>query len=215
MRTNTRQNQEPSDHDTDAGIVRCGIDRADMKVLFADLQPTLVTGSRSVTPAALASGARVLAHIARLANVPTTFSVVQADGKPGVLIPELLPYANQDAVFHRLEASTFADPELTRMLASHRRKVLVVSGFATEVAVLESALGAIDAGYTVHVPVDAIGGRSFRTEAAALRQMEIAGAVPTSIASLAAMFTPVFSRPPGDAVLAALAALAALDDPRA
>lgn len=215
MRTNTRQNQEPAHHDTDAGrggVARCRIACADIQVLFADLQPTLIAGSSSMTPAALASGARVLAHIARLAGVPTTFSLVQADGKPGVLIPELLPYANQDAVFHRLEACTFADLELTSRLASHQRKVLVVSGFATEVAVLELALGAIDAGYTVHVPVDAIGGRSSRTEAAALRQMEIAGAVPTSIASLAAVFTPVFSRPPGDAVLAALAAL---EEPRA
>ncbi|TFZ34305.1 isochorismatase family protein [Pseudomonas syringae] len=175
----------------------------DVQILFVDLQDSLTHGSRSITPAALRNNAGVLAKIARLLGIPMTFSLVPVKGKPGELISELRPYSNAHNTSQRLLAPSFTDEAMVASLANNRRQTLIICGFATEVAVLESALGAINSGYTVHVPVDVIGSASSRTESAALRQMELAGALPTSIISLAAKWSPNFSEEPGASVLAA------------
>lgn len=164
----------------------------DVQVLFVDLQPELTDGSRSIQPQALAANAAVLARVAHLVDVPVTFSIVPMAGKPGRHIPELAQYAGEKNTFPRVVAGTFMEPPLVSALAAQRRKVLIVSGYATEVAVLQTALGALKAGYTVYVPVDAIGSRSSRTESAALREMELAGAIPTSVLALAAQLAPDF-----------------------
>jgi nicotinamidase-related amidase len=179
----------------------------DVQILFVDLQPELTSGSRSNPPQALAANAAVLAKVARLVNVPVTFSIVPVRGEPGRHIPELSDYARKENTFHRVMAGTFMEQPLVSALAAQQRKVLVVSGYATEVAVLQTALGALKAGYTVYIAVDATGSPSSRTETAALRQMELAGAIPSSVLALAAQLAPDFSRPPGSSVLTTFDAL--------
>jgi hypothetical protein len=58
--------------------------------------------------------------------------------------------------------------QLLLALASSGRKTLIIAGFSTEAVVLHSVMGAINAGYHVYGPVDACGGMSERTEAAAI-----------------------------------------------
>lgn len=178
------------------------LDAKDVQIVFVDLQPELTKGSYSVAPHALATNARVLAKIAGINHVPVTFSTVSVAGQPGRLVPELLPYANAGNTYPRIPAGTFMDAPLVAGLAAHRRKVLVVSGYATEVAVLQTALGALEAGYRVYVAVDAVGSKSTRTERAALDEMAQAGATPISVLALAGMLAPDFSKPPGSSVLA-------------
>lgn len=74
---------------------------------------------------------------------------------------------------------------------------------------LHSALDAIGAGYGVHLPLDAVGGRTARTEAAVIRQMERAGGVTTSMLSLITRLEPDRSKPPGSSALEALRTLRA------
>lgn len=179
----------------------------DVQVVFVDLQPELTRASRTVTPQALATNARVLAKIAAITHVPVTFSTVSVAGQPGRLLPELLPYANAGNVYPRVPAGTFQDPALVAGLQAQHRKVLVVSGYATEVAVLQTALGALGAGYRVYFVVDAVGSKSNRTEQAAFDEMRQAGATPISVLALAGMLAPDFTKPPGAAVLATFDAL--------
>lgn len=173
----------------------------DVQILFVDLQQALTQGSQSIAPEALAVNAGVLAKIGSLLKVPMTFSVVPVAGQPGVLIPELAPYAHSKNTFHRILAGSFTDQDMVAALAANRRKTLIIAGFATEVAVLQSALSAMAAGYTAQIPVDVIGSAYSRTESAALRQMEQAGAIPTSVLSIAAFLAPNFSEEPGASVL--------------
>lgn len=179
----------------------------DVQILFADLQPALVASSQTVKPQALATASGVLAQVARILDIPMTFSIVPEQGRPGTLIPELVGYANESNVFRRVVANPFMEPPIVSALASHQRKVMIVAGFSAEVAVLQSALGAMELGYAVQIPVDTMGSRSERTEAAVMRQLERAGAVPTSVLSLAALLAPDFSQPQGSEVLSALAQL--------
>lgn len=178
------------------------VEAKDVQIVFVDLQPELTKASYSVASQALATNARVLAKIAGITGVPVTFSTVSVAGQPGHLLPELLPYANAGNTYPRVPAGTFMDPRLVAGLAAHHRKVLVVSGYATEVAVLQTALGALNAGYRVYVAVDAVGSKSTRTERAALDEMAQAGATPISVLALAGMLAPDFTKPPGASVLA-------------
>jgi nicotinamidase-related amidase len=78
-------------------------------------------------------------------------------------------------------------------MAESGRQHLIVAGFATEVVVLHAACHAIATGYQVHVPVDACGGMSSRTENAAFRQIEAKGRITTSVVALVTALTPDFS----------------------
>ena len=58
---------------------------------------------------------------------------------------------------------------------------------------LHAALDARKHGYLVLIPVDVCGGMSERTEQAALRQVEAAGAITTSVVSIATKLAPDFT----------------------
>ena len=180
------------------------LNAAAVQVLFADLQPSMVARSKTNPPAALAASIGVLAEVAGLLGLPVHFSVVPDDGEPPVLIQELAHYAGGTALLPRMSASPFLDEATRTALAATGRKTLVISGFAMEVVVLHAARAAIAAGYSVLVPVDACGGMSARTEDAALRQIESAGVVTTSVVGLVTALAPDASKSPGQEAFAAL-----------
>ena len=176
----------------------------DVQILFADLQPSLVAGSRTVHPDLLSTAAGALARAADVLNIPMTFSIIPEGGEPGNLIPQLLPYANKHNTYSRTVASPFLDEPTSTALLKNERKVLVIAGFSSEVVVLHASLDALAAGYAVQVPLDVIGGRSQRTESAILSQIERAGGVTTSVLTLITRLEPDLSCPPGSTALAAL-----------
>lgn len=178
------------------------INSRDVQIIFVDMQPELIKDSLTVNPKAISVNAAALARVAQLTNIPVTFSIVPIKGEAGRNIPELRQYANVGNTVPRVMAGTFMEPKLVSALANHHRRILVISGYATEVAVLQTALDARKAGYEVYVAVDAVGSRSERTEKAALDQMEMAGAIPTSVLAVAAQLAPDFSKKPGSDVLA-------------
>jgi hypothetical protein len=180
-----------------------GMNPDDVQILFAHLQTSLVAGSRTVPPEALAGAATALAEVGAALGLPMTFAVVPERGD---LVPGLTAHATGAATFPRHAASPFLDPATREALAANGRGTLVVAGFATEVATLNACLDAMAAGYAVHLPVDATGGLSDRTEAAALRQVERVGGVVTCVRSLASRLAPDFAVPPGSDVFATLQA---------
>ncbi len=62
---------------------------------------------------------------------------------------------------------------------------------------MHAVLDALKSGYQVLVPVDACGGMSERTEQAAFRQVEAAGAITTSVVSIATRLSPDFTTEQG------------------
>lgn len=87
-------------------------------------------------------------------------------------------------------------------LAANSRKVLLISGFATEVVVLRAALDAMRAGFQAQVLTDASGGMSERTEQAALEQLAAAGSLTTSVVSVATKLAPDFTTDGGKQMFA-------------
>ena len=162
------------------------------QVLLCDLQPQIVARSKTIAPDVLGKSAGVLLEIARLFSLPTTLSVVSEDDKAPQLISELRGSGFAREKLH-VPVSPFLDEATENLLAQSKRKVLIIGGFATEAAVLHAVLDARAEGYEVLVPVDACGGMSERTERAALHQIEAAGAVTTSVVSIATKLAPDFT----------------------
>ena len=107
------------------------------------------------------------------------------------------------------EGTVFGAPEVQIGVAIDgvMLPVLVIAGFATEAVVFHAALSALENGYQVQVPADACGGLSSRTEDAALRQIEAAGGVTTSVVTLVTAMAPDFEKEPGRSAFVALQAL--------
>jgi hypothetical protein len=163
-----------------------------VQLLLCDLQPEIIARGRTIDPDALGKSAGVLLEIAKLFSLPTILSVVPEGDKAPELISELRGggFAQEKL---RASASPLFDEATKNLLAQSKRKVLIIGGFATEAVVLHAVLDARTQGYDVLVPVDVSGGMSERTEQAALRQIEAAGAITTSVVSIATKLAPDFT----------------------
>ena len=180
------------------------LDPATVQILFADLQSPIVARSKTNPPHNLTSAASVLAKCARLLGLPVHHSVVPEGGQAPEVLPDLAKETEGAPQFARMTADPFLDPHTREAIDAVKRPVLVIAGFATEAVVLRAALSALERDYRVQVPVDACGGLSARTEDAALRQIEAAGGVTTSVVSLVTAMAPDFAQEPGRNTLAAL-----------
>jgi hypothetical protein len=166
------------------------LDPKTVQVLFADLQPQMVARSKTNTPQALGRSVAVLAQVARLLHLPMHLSVVPEGEQRPELIPELARETDGIAQHPRLSGSPFLNEATRAAIAATGRQHLIIAGFATEVVVLHAVCDAIAAGYRAYVPVDACGGMSSRTEEAALRQIEAAGGITTSVVTLVTALAP-------------------------
>jgi len=112
------------------------------------------------------------------------------------------------SVFVRTTPNSMNDEPIRAALKASGRKVLLVSGVATEVAVQLPALTAAAEGYDVHVIVDACGGVTERSEDAALRRLTQGGVKTSSLLSLIGELAGDFSQPKGQEAIGVLFELA-------
>jgi len=77
---------------------------------------------------------------------------------PGMLdlLPELQAFVPPATVFDKTTYSPFVDPALGEHLAEREADTLIISGAETDVCVLAAVMGAMDRGYRVVIPIDAI-----------------------------------------------------------
>ena len=173
------------------------LDRDDVVLLFADLQPRIIKNSSTNSPKLIEAGAEALAKVAEILGVPKLFSVVLEDGGPATHLPALAADASGANSFTRQAASPFMDPAFVAALEATGRRTLVIAGYSTEAVILFAGLDAITAGYRVIVALDACGARSARTEDAVLRRIERAGATVTSVIGVVMGCAPDFTSPEG------------------
>ena len=170
---------------------------SDTQILFAHCQEHLVSSSNTTSPDVIRKSSRALAELSQLFDVPITFALVPNNNGKTAPIDELSEFATDANTFTRLAASPFLDDVFARQLASNKRKCLIIGGYAAEVVIMRTALDAASAGYTVYIPVDAVGSMSERTERAAFAQIERVGVVLTCAYSIFAMIAPDFDRADG------------------
>src|SRR5258708_11681582 len=100
------------------------LDPNTVQVLFADLQPQLVGGSKTNTPDSLVRAATVLAQVARLLRLPIHLSVVPEGGQRPELISELARETNGVTQYLRALASPFLDEATRAAIAATSRQRL-------------------------------------------------------------------------------------------
>lgn len=180
---------------------------ATTQILFVDIQPEVLGGIRTNPPDALVRAAVVLARIGRLFGLPMMASVVPAGDAEPRLVPELAAELPGVMPFARTAAAVFDDAPTAAAIGAAGRHDLVICGAVTEVAVLLACFGAVAAGHEVHVPVDACGGLSQRTEEAAFRRIESFDANTAAVATLGAVLAQDLGSPQGVALMRILAPL--------
>jgi hypothetical protein len=172
--------------------------RDNTAVLFLDLQEEIVKNNRTLPADRLRRTSGALAKLAALHKLPVFLSAVPPGGafSDAVLAPLGHPQPRL-----RTQTTAFADTGLVEALRASGRRVLILSGVASEIVVQRTALDALAAGYEVHVAVDACGGVDGRTEDAAWRRITASGGVTSSVTTFAAELTGDFTTELGGATL--------------
>lgn len=121
-----------------------------------------------------------LLHLARILKLKTLATTQYSRGL-GPTAPEvacLLPEAPIDKV----SFGCLGDERIVEKLQSEapQSHTLLVAGIETHICVTQTVLGALDAGYRVHVASDATSSRSAANVAVGLERMRSAGAVISS-----------------------------------
>lgn len=177
-------------------------DAADAMVVLSDLQPQIVArGTRTTSEYGLLRAVSILVEAAGVLAMPVFSSVVPwGAGGASETIGELKGVPS----LARSTVGVFECENSRRAIEGHGRSVVAIGGVSSEVAVLHASLGALRAGHTVHVLTDVCGGFTERTENAAFRQMEAAGATMSSVASFLTSVMPSITDTRAGAVFAGL-----------
>jgi nicotinamidase-related amidase len=174
------------------------VTRDEAAVLFLDLQDEIVKNGRTVPPERITRIAGVLAKLAALHKLPHFLSAVPPGG---AFLKSVLEPLGTPELRMRTQTSAFADAGLVEALRASSRKLLLLSGVASEIVVQRTALDALAAGYTVHVAVDACSGIGERTEDAAWQRIAAAGGIMSSVVTFAAELAGDFTTELGGATL--------------
>jgi nicotinamidase-related amidase len=175
-----------------------------VQFLFVDFQPGIVENSKTNPPNDVVRAAVTLARLAKLFRAPIHLSVVAMSDTPPRIVPELAAETAGVPLLARTIIPAFDDEPTRKAIAATGRHDLVVCGLLTEVAVLLACFGAIRNGYEVHVPMDACGGLSERTEQAACRRIESFDANTAATATLGAVLAQELSSEIGKSMMAIL-----------
>jgi uncharacterized protein (TIGR02246 family) len=153
----------------------------DAQILLLEMQPPIVAAAKTVHGDRLKRAAATLKEVALEAGIPIIASVVPLSEQPPVLIEEL----SDIEPLCRTTVGVLDDPILSDRIAASGRRVLIIGGVSSEIAILHAVLRGRRAGYDVHVLVDLCGGLDPRTENAAFNRMWSEGAKASSVSSFA------------------------------
>lgn len=145
--------------------------------IIIDYQPIQVSSIRSMPRDELVfnivSTARAAVHF-KLPIIHSTVNVGTGRNRPP--IPELQEVLGHLPTYDRTSINSWEDTEFKQAVKALGRRKLIITALWTEACLAFPALDALQEGFEVYVPVDAVGGTSLAAHDAALRRMEQAGA---------------------------------------
>jgi nicotinamidase-related amidase len=147
-----------------------------------------------------------MAAAAKAVEVPTILTTVGATGGPLVdpMFSQLVEVFPDQKPIDRVSTNAWAD--IKPAVEATGRRVLLMAGLWTEVCLAQTALSAIEDGYTVYFISDCSGGVTREAHEDAKQRMLQAGATGINWVAVAAEWTPDFTTPEREAILPALAA---------
>lgn len=129
----------------------------------------------------LVRNSQLLIRLAGILHIPTLLTTQYCKGL-GKVVPEIASLLPESRPLDKLEFSCFGSKEFTAALKAHpgRRNTVLLCGMETHICVMQTALGALQQGYIVHVASDAVSSRAEWNWKIGLLRMRDAGAVISS-----------------------------------
>jgi nicotinamidase-related amidase len=129
----------------------------------------------------VARNAQLLVRLANILGVPVLVTTQYAKGL-GPTIPELCTLLPGARHIDKLEFNAFSDEAVSAAVKAlpGNRNTLLLTGMEAHVCVLQSALGALNQGYLVHIASDCIASRVEWNWRMAQERMRMAGCVISS-----------------------------------
>lgn len=155
------------------------LDRSECALVVIDLQskllPAIFESERVVR------NSQLLLRLAQVLKIPALLTTQYARGL-GDLVKEIAEAVPGAGPMDKTSFGCFGDATFLHRLKeiAPRARTLLVAGVESHICVAQTALGALDAGFLVHVAGDATSSRSSENWQAGLKRMERAGAVISS-----------------------------------
>ena len=145
--------------------------------ILIDYQPIQVSSIRSMPREELVFNIVSTAKAAVNFNLPIIHSTVNvATGRNKPPIQGLQDVLGHVPTYDRTSINSWEDTDFKQAVKALGRRKLIMTALWTEACLTFPALDAIQEGYEVYVPVDAVGGTSVAAHEAGLRRIEQAGA---------------------------------------
>ena len=172
-------NSQPNSHSAQAENARRRLRPEDCALLVIDIQrkllPPIHEGER------LVRNAQLLIRLANILKLPVIATTQYKKGL-GDVVPEIASLLPASPAFDKLQFGCFGDQPFCAALKkiAPARNTLLLCGMETHICVMQTALGALEGGYLVHVASDAVSSRSELNWRAGLERMQAAGALLSS-----------------------------------
>ena len=129
----------------------------------------------------LVRNSQLLIRLAKIIGLPIVATTQYAKGLGGT-VSEISSLLGGVATYDKLEFSCFGSDQFCGEMKSlpSGRNTLLVCGMEAHICVMQTALGALNRGYLVHVAADAVGSRAESNWKIGLKRIEAAGAVISS-----------------------------------
>ena len=129
----------------------------------------------------LVKNSQLLVRLAKILSIPVMATTQYSKGL-GSIVPEIASLLTDVPAVDKLEFSCFGSDQFRSGLKSlpGNRNTVLLCGMEAHICVMQTALGALNEGYLVHVASDAVGSREEWNWTIGLDRMKAAGAVISS-----------------------------------
>jgi nicotinamidase-related amidase len=166
-------------HNTASEVARRHLQPEDCALLVVDIQERLLPPIFNKD--LLVRNTKVLIHLAQLLHIPIVASTQYSRGL-GHTVPDVACLLDGVPTLDKVEFGCFSNRAFCDAFKSlpGERNTVLLCGMETHICVMQTALGALNRGYLVHVASDAVGSRTEWNWQVGLRRMEVAGAIISS-----------------------------------
>ena len=171
----------------------------DCAIVLVDHQDATVAWIHSQPQATTIANVRMLARLGAEMGIPllVTSTMEEQIGTNIADIRELAPAAYERRVKRGGTLNCFLDEHFVEAVAALGRQKLVIAGLTTDICLFHSAVGALDAGYTVQVVADACGSGSALADSITFDRLRGLGATITGGNQLLSELYTDFGTPSG------------------
>lgn len=183
---------------------------AETAMLLIDHQDGTMSWVSSIDREVMKANAIALARAARALEMPLVLTSSLEDHAQGPFAGEFEKFVPEEfagRIRRTGVVNAWDDPDFAAAVAAAGRRNLIIAGVTNDVCTVYPVLSALAEGYEVYVAADAGGSTNKTADEAALRQMELAGAVIVSTNMVMTGLAGNWNSPAGQAVLPAVASL--------